>query len=72
MNRKRFNTEEDKDILLAAKRDVDNEIISLRQAAEFIQAKTGKSISHEGLRKIFMKVDVDERRVETPPVGSST
>jgi benzoyl-CoA reductase/2-hydroxyglutaryl-CoA dehydratase subunit BcrC/BadD/HgdB len=71
MNQKRFNTDEDMDILLKIKADVDNKLISLRQAAEFLNAKTGKTISHEGLRKIFHRVNEQNgRNQEAPTLGT--
>ena len=41
------------DLLRQAKRYVDLQAFSLREAAEWLKSKTGKSISHVGLQKRF-------------------
>lgn len=53
MNRKRFTSEEELEQLNKVVELVKNQALSLRKGAEYLQAKTGKTISYEGLRKII-------------------
>ena len=53
MNRKRFTSEEELQHLDRVVQLVKSQALSLRKGAEYLYAKTGKTITYEGLRKII-------------------
>lgn len=55
MNRTRYTTDEEKEYLSKAIAMIQSNTLSLRKGAEWLEHKTGKSISYEGLRKIMRK-----------------
>lgn len=59
MNRTRYQLE-DRDILNSIMPYLFNGSLSLRKAARYLEAKTGKKISPEGLRKIVNKERLEQ------------
>ena len=63
MNNKRFTSEEDLEELATISKLIEDKAVSYRVGAQLLKARTGKSISHEGLRKII-KNDINNRDTE--------
>lgn len=71
MNKIRFTTDEEKEYLTQAVEMVVTGALALRPATDWLESKTGKRISYEGLRKIIKRQrqesqDGDEEGVGTP------
>jgi hypothetical protein len=54
MNKNRFNIEDEAKVLEAVNLIIGGDMSS-RKAAEYLSSTTGKTISHEGLRKIVLR-----------------
>ena len=71
MNKTRFVTEEEKEHLSTAVGMVRSGGLSLRGATDWLEHKTGKKISYEGLRKIIKKT-AEEPVNDGPEEGVGT
>ena len=65
MNHRMFTTNEELEALGQAMDFVRRKALSLREAALWLNTRTGKKMSHEGLRKIIKNDDA----INTPPLG---
>lgn len=70
MNRIRFSTEQEKEFLKQAVEMVVNKALALRPATDWLESKTGKRISYEGLRKIINKQKQESQSVAEEGVGT--